>query len=243
MKIIILAGGYGTRLYPLTLDTPKALLPIGRRVLLDFIIDKVRPFNTKVYVVTNNKFYSKIGEWAENVQGVNIEVVNDNTNSPEERLGAIGDIKFILDKKGIEEDVLILGSDNIFDWELEGFVKFSSDKNAFCMGAYDIKDLNLAKRFGTVKIDSSSRIVDMREKPESPESSLIAACIYYFPKSRMFLLDKYMQGNLDRDASGKFIEWVYKKESAFGYVFSGVWLDIGHKDSLEEANSKFGGLR
>jgi len=243
MKVVILAGGYGTRLYPLTLDIPKALLKIGNRVLLDFIVDKIKPFGSDVYVVTNNKFYTKVYDWSKKVQGLNIEVVNDNTNTPEERLGAIGDIRFIVDSKGIDEDILIIGSDNIFDWELGGFVEFSLEKQAFCIGAYNIKDLNLASRFGVVKIDSSNKIIDMQEKPSSPQSPLIATCIYYFPRNKLPLLDEYIRENTDRDASGRFVEWVYKKEDVFCYVFNGIWLDIGHKDSLEEANLKFGGSK
>ncbi len=243
MKVLILAAGYGTRLYPLTLNIPKALLNIGNRFLIDFLIDKVKIFEEEIVIISNNKFYPSFVEWKEKRKYKNLKILNDNTNTPAERLGTLGDIKFVIDKLEINDDILVLGSDNIFDWSLKKFVEFSKLNNKYCMGVYDIGDLQKAAKFGVVKTGREKEIVSMMEKPKKPETTDIATCIYFFPKEGLHRVDEYALMHKDKDTSGKFIEWLYKEERVLAYQFKGVWMDIGHKEILEEANLKFGGAK
>jgi len=237
MRVLILAAGYGTRLYPLTLNMPKTLISIKGKVLLSHIMERIEDLKknfkiTDVIVVSNNKFYKVFLDWKKKYKD-NVKIVNDGSNSPTDRLGAIGDIQFILRKTEID-DWLILGSDNFFDWSLVNFVIFSLKKRPFAsVGVYDLKDKSKAKHFGVVKMDRLKRIKAFREKPSKPASPHIAVCVYFFPKESLVYLNRFLKENKTHDAAGKYIEWLVKESTVYGYVFEGRWVDVGHKDSLK----------
>ena len=126
IRVIILAAGYGTRLYPLTKDKPKALLDVAGKPMIEYIFDRINEVKeiNDIYIVSNSKFYKKFLEWSKNYGDERIEVLNDNTNSNETRLGGIGDMNFVIEKKKIEDDVLVISGDNLFDFNLKEVVKF-----------------------------------------------------------------------------------------------------------------------
>jgi len=118
LKALILAAGYGTRLYPLTLNTPKPLLDVAGRPMLDYIIDKINdiPEVDLIYVVTNEKFTQNFQEWSDKLNNLKpIKVINDGTSTNETRLGAVGDICFVLEHENLNEDFIVIGGDNLFE--------------------------------------------------------------------------------------------------------------------------------
>ncbi|HEC69036.1 MAG TPA: nucleotidyltransferase family protein [Candidatus Omnitrophica bacterium] len=239
MKVLILCAGYGTRLYPLTLNIPKALLKIKDKQLIDILIEKLKDVPTsEIILVTNNKFYSKFVQWKANQNlPSEISILNDNTNSPQERLGALGDIEFVIDNKSINEDLLVLGSDNLFTWSLKDFYEFSVSRNKPVVGLFDVKSKERAKKFGVALLEEGV-VRDFLEKPNSPPSTLIGACIYFFPKNSFSWIKEYAL-LYDKDTTGQYISWLCKKTEVLGYKFEGTWLDIGHKESLELAQNLF----
>ena len=122
MKALILAAGYATRLYPLTKDRPKPLLPIAGKPIADYVLDSISKSKEidQVFIVTNAKFTDSFEEWAnehnrlKTYNTFDITVVNDNTTSNETRLGAIADIQFVIDKHRVDDDMLITAGDNIY---------------------------------------------------------------------------------------------------------------------------------
>ena len=105
MKVIIPVAGYATRLYPLTKETPKALLEVGGKCMLDHIIDQLQSIDyDEIILISNHKYFNKFQEWAEK-KDLPIKVVDDKTNSNEDRLGAIGDLVFGIDKENINDDI------------------------------------------------------------------------------------------------------------------------------------------
>ncbi len=248
MKAVILAAGYATRLYPLTFNTPKCLLTVAGRTLLDTLCEKVNASKEidEIIVVTNAKFYPQLCVWQEKARpvlssGVPVRILNDRTLSNETRLGAIGDLGFAIRKCSLDTGLLMLAGDNLFDSTFADFLGFSkSHKEAVSIALYDIQDARLAsEKFGVVEIDASSEVIQIEEKPEHPRSSYIGMGVYYFPKSSLRFVNEYLSGEVAKDAPGYYIQWLLGKVSVFGFLFQGMWYDIGNLSALEEANKAF----
>ncbi len=244
MKAVILAAGYATRLYPLTLNTPKCLLEVGGRTILDLLCAKLLRLKglEEIIVVTNAKFFSQLNDWKQKARiTCPVRVLNDGTFSNETRLGAIGDLRFAIAQGGLQSDILMLASDNLFDAGVEGFLSFAQEKkNSICVGLHDIGDPRLAAgKFGVLEVSGAGRVTGMEEKPEHPKSTLIGMGIYYFPQSSLGFVREYLEGENAKDAPGFYIKWLMEKTPIFGFLFSGMWYDIGDLKSLEEARGKY----
>ncbi|MBW2645829.1 MAG: nucleotidyltransferase family protein [Deltaproteobacteria bacterium] len=242
MKGLILAAGYGTRLYPLTLDRPKPLVKVGGRTILERLLKKFEELDSceEVYIVTNARFYDMIAKWVKGKSfSVEVKVINDMTTSNEGRLGAIGDINLVLEKEDPCDDVLIVAGDNLFEFNISDFIDFAGEKERFSVALFDIKDRKLAQKYGIVSLDSNQKVNDFQEKPSSPKSTLASTGVYYLPKSKLPMMDTYMKTDLVKDAPGNFVKWVSENDEVYGYVFNEGWYDIGDKASLEKADIEY----
>ncbi len=246
MKTLILAAGYATRLYPLTKEYPKQLLPVGSRPIIEHIIGKLQgaPEIDEIIVVTNSKFLSLFKKWEAGFEcSKRITIIDDMTKDHADRRGAIGDMRFVIDHCRITDDLLVVGGDNLFDAAINDFVRFAKTNRTHpVLGAYDIRDREHARGFGVVKVDERHRIVDFQEKPKLPRSTLVAMCLYYFPREKLSLIHEYLDHESSRhDAVGFYIEWLIKKEEVLAFVFGGRWFDIGHHEYYNEAKRQFRG--
>lgn len=242
MKALILAAGYGTRLYPLTLDRPKPLVKVGGKTIMERILTKLEKIKScdEVYIVTNGKFHKMLSSWVRDRSFTfKIKVIDDKTTSNEDRLGAIGDINLVLRKEKPEDDVLIVAGDNLFEFDIADFISATHKKDKFGVALYDVKDKKLAQRYGIVSLGDDGMINDFQEKPQEPKSTLASTGIYYIPKGKRSLLDEYMKTDLAKDAPGNFVKWVSETDGVFGYVFMEGWYDIGDKSSLEKADLEY----
>lgn len=243
MTAIILAAGYGTRLYPLTLDKPKALLEVGGETILDRLVEKIKLVEEckRIIVVTNEKFHKNFETWAQSSKySLRIEVINDETKTNETRLGAIGDINLVLSKTGAKDDLLITGSDNLFELDLREFVQFGREKSPFSsIALFDVKNTEFAKKYGICSLDKNLQVTDFEEKPASPKSALAATALYFIPKEKISKIFDYMKTDLTKDAPGNLMKWLAKNDGIFGYVLTGAWYDIGDIKSLKEADKEF----
>ena len=243
MKAIIMAAGYATRLYPLTKDKPKPLLPVGGKPIIEYIIDKLKAFQDidTIYVVTNNKFYDHFVQWQEGFDyNIPIEILNDGTLSNDDRLGAIGDMNFVINQKKINDDLIVVAGDNLFDFDLNKLKNFADDKNIVICG-YDVNDYKLATQYGIVSVDDNGKVLSFVEKPENPPSTLAALGIYVFKKDKVALITKYINDGNIADAPGYFIQWAYKNDEVYSYIFNGIWYDIGDLTSYQTADKEFCG--
>jgi glucose-1-phosphate thymidylyltransferase len=243
MKALILAAGYATRLYPITKHFPKPLLKVGKRAIIDYIVDKIDKIKDidEIVVVTNERFVSQFHRWSKKLKcSKRIKIVNDLTKTVMDKRGAIGDVSFAIENEALYDDILVVGGDNLFDGQLEDFIRFAQSKNCLLIGVFDIKDRGMAKRYGVVKIDNENKIIDFKEKPDQPESSLVAMCLYYFPKEKLSLIKEYLTTQTNKkDATGFYIDWLSKKDAVYGFVFGGRWYDIGHHDLFNEAKKLY----
>ena len=247
MKALILAAGYGTRLYPLTENTPKPLLPIAGKPIIEYIIKKIQKISSidKTYVVTNEKFFSHFQVWLGNFsRNANIELINDGTTSESDRLGTIGDIQLAIAGKKIDDDLLIVGGDNIFTGDLDTFITFARSKNpASSIGMVNLNDFSAAKRFGVVEFDSRSQVIGFQEKPEKPNSSFVSMCLYYFPECKLDRFSEYLALGNHYDAMGYFVKWFSQVDEIYGCNFSEKWFDIGDKQAYYDAQTYFANIR
>jgi glucose-1-phosphate thymidylyltransferase len=235
MEALILAAGYATRLGELTANRAKPLLPVGPRPMIDYIfcqiadIDEVR----RVNVVTNHKFAAQFADWAAGHGSAKpVSVINDGTTSDAAKLGAIGDIRLVLRRNAIDDDLLIVAGDNLFDFELRQFVSFFHEHGT-SVGLYDTGDPDIMRHYAVVEVDPDSRrILDFEEKPPNPRSTLAATCIYLWRKDHLPLVDRY-SGNMD--APGHYIQWLTKQVDVYGFRIPGRWMDIGTPAQYEEA--------
>ncbi|MFH1876983.1 MAG: nucleotidyltransferase family protein [Candidatus Omnitrophota bacterium] len=242
MRIVILAAGYGTRLYPLTFNLPKPLVPINGSPVIDFLIEKIRLLENhvsikEIRVVCNNKFYPHFILWKKK-SGTRATIVNDGSNTPEDRLGAIGDIGVAIGKT--KDDWLIVGGDNLFEDPLVDFLRSAIRRgNAPVLGVHRLHNKKSASRFGVVRLDREGRIREFLEKPKEPPSALVASCIYYFPRTSLSYLERFLGEGHNTDASGKYIAWLARHTDVFGYVLTGRWMDVGQHDALRGAEKHF----
>ena len=241
MQAIILAAGYATRLYPLTKDTPKPLLKVAGKPILHHIIKKINGTKSidKIYVVTNDKFESHFKGWLKDFDSEKpIEILSDGTKSNEDRLGALGDIDFVIGKKDINDDIIVIAGDNLFELSLADVINFFRKRNANVVVLYDVKDNKLARQYGIVEI-KNELVVDFEEKPTNPKSTLASTGIYLFPKKTLELIKKYMKQGNNADKSGSFIQWLYKREKVFAFSRSNKWYYIGSLDQLKKADKYY----
>lgn len=249
MKVLILAAGYGTRLYPITKYIPKPLLPVVGKPMIEYLLDKIELIDDidEVLIVTNKKFYPHFQLWHERITAAGvydkkIRIIDDNTTADGVKLGAIGDMKFVIDKAKINDDLLVLGGDNLFEFNLQDFIGYFKEKNDNIVALHDIKDKEAVKRFSVVELNPENKLINFEEKPQKPKTTLIAICTYLFAKRTLPRITEYLKKGNKPDAPGYFVEWLYENDSIYGWVFSESWFDIGSVEQFEEANLKYGGI-
>ena len=241
IRALILAAGYATRLYPLTLNKPKPLLKVGGKPIIEHLLQKIEEIKEidTVYVVTNNRFYSHFKTWAESVTSIKqIEIINDGTTSNEDRLGSIGDLYFTLKQEKIAEDLLVIAGDNLFGFSLQKFIDFFQEKNSSLVAFRDLGSIEkVRKRYG-VGILNGSRVIDFEEKPAEPKSSLAATACYIFSRSDLTRVKELVEAG-NADAPGNLIKYLAQKTVVHGFVFDDYWYDIGSFEALTEAEKQF----
>lgn len=238
MRLLILAAGYATRLYPLTLDRPKPLLPVGGRPMLDRLLESLDPigFDTR-YLVTNAKFAGHFREWE---GGRGIEIVDDGTTSEDDRLGAIGDIGLVLDRHGIDDDLVVVAGDNLFGEALGDFGRAAREAHAPLLAIHDIGDIELIRgRYNSIEVDGTGRITFFEEKPAEPRSTLSGIGLYFYPRHTLPLIREYLDGGNNPDQPGRLVQWLYPRVDVYTWPVPGAWYDIGSREQLEEADTIF----
>ncbi len=239
MKAIILGAGYATRLYPLTQNVSKMLLPLAGRPMLDYLLDRIREVDgiDEIHLVTNHKFAEPFARWAD---GKDVLVHDDRTTSEDDRLGAIGDIRFVVERAGLDrDDLLVAAGDNLFDYSLADYVHWWHGKGeASAVALYDVGDLELVKKYSSVELDDDERLAGFVEKPEHPESTLVATATYLFHRTHVALVERYLAEGNSSDQPGRFVAWLVPRVPVYGHRFEGEWRDIGDAAQLLEADNR-----
>lgn len=239
MKLLVLAAGYATRLYPLTRDRPKPLLEIAGRPLLDRLLDRVLAIGAidETIVVTNAKFAPAFEGWA--AGRTDVTVVNDGTTSEADRLGAIGDIGYVVDTRILDDDLVVVAGDNLFGSDISGFGTRIAEVAAPVLAVYDIGDLAEMPKYNQVQTDPDGRITFFEEKPEDAGTTLAGIALYYYPRATLPLIREYLADGNNPDQPGRLIQWLYPRIPVHTWLVPGAWYDIGSHESLADADAVF----
>jgi len=238
VKAIVLAAGYATRLRPLTDARAKELLPVGGRPIIDWIVDAITAVDSvdEIHVVTNSRKSGAFARWAE---GRNVVVHDDGTTSNEDRLGAIGDMLYVIERAKLDDDLLVIAGDNLFEFNLAEYVAFWQSKGvASAVAVRDVGSLELASHYGIVALGDDGRVLDFEEKPADPPSTLAATATYLFHREHARLVRGYLEGEHGADQPGRFVGWLQRHEPVYGWLFDATWYDIGNHEQLLEADNR-----
>ena len=245
MKIIILAAGYATRLYPLTLTRPKSLLPVAGKPMIDHVLDNLAPIGgiDRILIVTNAKFADQFQKWAQDYRAkkarLDFTIVNDGSTDMNDMLGAIGDLHLVITRENVNDDIIVVAADNLFSQSLEPFGRFCREKNAPVVAVYDVGNLEEIKKYNSITMDATGRITYFEEKPQKPTSTVTAIALYFYPKAALSHIKQYIAEGNNPDQPGRLVQWLYTRLPVYTWRVPGIWFDIGAKKSLEEANRVF----
>lgn len=249
MNVLILAAGYATRLYPLTLTKAKPLLEVAGKPMLEWVLDNLAPVPgiRTVYVVTNHKFAADFQAWADGYARKQPDrkftIVDDGSTSDADKLGAIGDIHLVVKRENLaDDDLLVVAGDNLFSEPLSDFAAATQGRAAV-LGTYDVQDLEAIKKYNNLTLDAEGRVTNFEEKPAHPTGTITGIALYYYAKETVPMLDTYLQEGNNPDQPGRFVQWLYTRVPVHTYPVKGTWFDIGSKETLEEANQIFAAFR
>ena len=226
MKSLILASGFGTRLYPLTITTAKCLLPYKGKPIISHVVDKI-PQEIDILVNTNRKFEADFRRWQKTLSR-EITLCTEPVFTEEQSWGAIGSVDYWVRNKNIIDDLLIVAGDNYFEFDLSKFISSYNGRNV-SVAVYDIGDKSKATQFGVVKLEGN-RIAEFDEKPSVPKSSLIATACWIVPPRIFPILSEFCSEGT-KDNLGSFIAYLIGRDEVYAYTFSELWLDIGSVDA------------
>jgi len=238
MKAIILAAGFSTRLYPLTKTFPKALLKVRGRAILDQILKQLLklPKIEEIWLVTNDVYFSHFSQYLEESdKQKRIQLVTNHSTTPENRLGAIGDLLLIMKKEKIDDDLLVVASDTLTSMKLAEFVSYFEEQDCSITALFDIADKErIREKLGCASVNQKNQITAFVEKPNEPASSLVAIPYYLFHRRDLPLIRAYPASHESMDSPGNLLGYLYQKTRLQALVLpkSGYYYDVGTKEAF-----------
>jgi len=235
MEAVVLAGGYATRLWPITRHRPKMLLPVGDTTVIDRILGELETDDRieTVYVSTNERFADDFEAHVAEAGYEKPQLSIEETHSEDEKFGVIGALAELVEREGVEGDLLVVAGDNIISFDIADFLDFFEEKPGSVLAAYDVGSRSLAQSYGILELEEG-RVVDFQEKPADPPSTLASIACYAFPAEDVRFAE-YLAGDNNPDEPGWFIQWLYENRPVHAFTFDGKWFDIGTPDSYLEA--------
>jgi len=231
LKVLILAGGYATRLWPLTKRKAKPLLLINGKPMVTHIVEKI-PEGMDIFIVTNMKFKSDFEDWQKNL-GRKVKLVFDDADHEAKKPGALGAIANTIKQENINEDLLVIGGDNYFQFSMKDFLDEYKGKCLIC--AYDIRSLVDAKKFGVLSVEGR-KVVKFTEKPENPDSTLVNTLCTVIPYKDFPHLFEFIK--IHKDNTGEFVKYLIKKDEVHAHITKEEWFDVGSFDGYLDAHMK-----
>ena len=241
MTSIILAAGYATRMYPLTLNYPKPLLEVGGKKIIDWLIEDLEKAGVeRTVVVSNHKFISQFQAWADGRE--NIIVLDDGSEDNDHRLGAVKDIEFAIEEANIDDDIVVLAGDNVLNFSLSSFIDYGREKKTSCIMRHEEKDKNKLRKTGVIEINEDELVLNMEEKPKEPKSNWAVPPFYYYTKEDKDLIKEGIASGCGTDAPGSFVSWLVKTRPVHAYRMIGERFDVGSIEGYEKIKKEYKGI-
>jgi len=242
MNALVLAAGYGTRMASVARELPKPLLPVGGQPVVEYLFDQLATIDglARAILVTNNLHYDQFVQWARSGCCQRPEVLRDGTWSNDERLGAIGDLQFAIERAHIDDDLLVAGADNIFRFRIDSLVEFFLEKRADVIAVVRETRLDRLSRSSTLRLNKQGRVTAFAEKAADPLSNLICPPLYLFRRQTLPLVKQYLDAGQPPDAPGHFIEWLHRQVPVYGRLMPKGRHDIGSPETYREACEALG---
>lgn len=240
MKCVLLAAGYGSRMQNLLGDVPKALAPLGSQVLLDTLMEQLVRLDLQTYLVSNSRYYDQFQAWQAK-SGWPVELLDDGSTEPANRLGAIGDLAFVIKQLNLKDDLLLLAADNFIGFSLRGLLKTFQDRPRPYIAVRENSDMQDQKRRGVVSLDENLRVTSFVEKPAVPLSNFASVPIYLLPASSLSYLDGYLASGFNNDAPGHYVSYLVKRLPVYGWPVPGDIYDVGNPASYRRLLASFDG--
>lgn len=217
MEAIILAGGFGTRLRPLTYTRAKSLLPIMNKPMITYLIESLPPEVKKVVLAVNYR-KKQIEHYFEEYDVGKELIVNDEPKP----LGTGGAVKFA--EEHITDQFFVLNSDIICSLNLSDMMKFHNAKKA--MATISLWPVDDVSEFGVADVKKDGNITGFVEKPKPKDapSNLINAGAYLLNQE---VLDYIQKGKMISMEKEIFPQIINDTQRFYGYQFDGYWMDIG----------------
>ena len=243
MKNIVIAAGYATRLGELTKNFPKPLLKIGSSTILGRMLDDIDRISEidEHIIITNHKFAPIFEEWK---KGLNyqkpITIIDDGTSTNETRLGAVCDLLFAIEKRNIDDDLLVVAADNLLFFSFQEFVEFARMKNTSCIMCHEQASIEKLQRTGVVELDAGLKVLGMEEKPQVPKSHWAVPPFYIYLKKDLDLVRHSVENGCGKDAPGNLAHYMVEHTIMHAWPMSAGRYDIGSLDTYYEAIEKYG---
>ena len=243
MKCLILAAGYATRLYPLTENFPKPLLEVGGKTILDWLIDDIDTLGAvdEYIIISNHKFAHHFDAWAGSKKQ-KITVLDDGTDSNENRLGAVKDIQFASDVLSIDEDALVIAGDNLLDFSLTDFIGYALKKGSTSVMRYFESDSVKLSKSGVLTVTDDGLVTEMQEKPKEPKSNWCCPPFYFYVRDDLRKIEQGIAEGCGTDAPGSMISWLCAKTRVYAMEMPGRRYDIGNLESYNAVCQSYKGI-
>ncbi len=240
MKILILAGGFATRLWPLTEKRAKPLLLLDGKTILAHILEQV-PAELDCYLLTNKKFEADFRQELQHLGRESVRIFCEDAHSDNEKVGALGAVSLLLRHERVKDDLVVVAGDNLLPQLDISQLFCTSDEG--CVAVRDIGDLHMARKFGVVETNVHStkegkiEVVSFEEKPAAPKSTLVSTGFFGMGKNLLPLLHDFAAENPD-NLGGVFGAFLESGKKVWSVTVGGEWFDVGSFETYLKAHEK-----
>ncbi len=243
MNAILLAAGYGMRLYPLTRDRPKPLLRVGGRPILDHLLDRLEaaPEVERLVLVSNDRFADDFARWAERRRPEKpLTLLNDGSTCNEDRRGAVADIRFAVEEAGLRgAPAYVLATDNLPRFDLRAIIGLCREKGASAVFACRVAERRRLRRMGVARLDEEGRIVAFEEKPSEPQGNLRVPPFYLYTPEAVDAVGDFLRQGREADAPGHLLAWLVGRLPVYALRRDEGTHDIGTLESYRAVCAEF----